>query len=161
MPALQELSHPTVHRMLESPIGQLTVVTRGCEIVGLYFPHHWTCPDLATFGRVDDTVAEGARSQLDEYFASRLRSFDLRLSAVRGHITVSRGGRRTIASSSSKSLTSAGKVRRMVGGRGSRPSPRLLPQQALSGRRGVSLGSLCVGLRLGPSGSWGVSGGME
>lgn len=82
MPAPQEsLQHSTTHRVLESPIGDLTVVTRGTDVVGLYFPGHWNRPDRATFGQADDMAASDVCSQLEEYFTGRRRIFDLPLRA--------------------------------------------------------------------------------
>jgi methylated-DNA-[protein]-cysteine S-methyltransferase len=82
MPALQESLHLTIaHRVMESPIGELTVVTQASDVVGLHFPHHWTRPDPATFGQADDTTAADVVSQMEEHFAGRRRTFDLRLRA--------------------------------------------------------------------------------
>ena len=74
------------HTAIESPLGDLTAVARGNELIGLYFPHHWHRPDPSTFGRADDTGAEAVRRQLGEYFAGQRRSFDLTLAAEGGEL---------------------------------------------------------------------------
>lgn len=65
------------HTTLDSPLGELTLVADDGVLTGLYFPHHWYRPDLATFGvRVDTGFDEVAR-QLAEYFAGRRQRFEL------------------------------------------------------------------------------------
>jgi methylated-DNA-[protein]-cysteine S-methyltransferase len=82
MSQLRESLQPTTsHTTIESPVGDLTVVVRGSELVGLYFPHHWYLPDRSTFGDQDDSGAEEVRRQLGEYFAGRRQSFELPLAA--------------------------------------------------------------------------------
>jgi methylated-DNA-[protein]-cysteine S-methyltransferase len=82
MPSLKGSLHPTTsYTTVESPIGDLTVVVRGSEVAGLYFPHHWTRPDPSSFGRQDDACACEVGVQLGEYFAGQRRSFDLPLYA--------------------------------------------------------------------------------
>ncbi|MCR6483732.1 methylated-DNA--[protein]-cysteine S-methyltransferase [Amycolatopsis sp. OK19-0408] len=69
------------HTVVDSPIGDLTVVGTGAGtkdvVTGLYFPHHWTRPDRSTFGDRDDTAFPEAREQLKEYFAGQRREFDV------------------------------------------------------------------------------------
>jgi methylated-DNA-[protein]-cysteine S-methyltransferase len=69
------------HTVIDSPIGELTLVADGETLVGLYFPHHWYRPDPATFGPREDRafggVFEAAARQLGEYFAGRRTTFDL------------------------------------------------------------------------------------
>jgi methylated-DNA-[protein]-cysteine S-methyltransferase len=82
MPSLDGSLHPTTsYTTVGSPIGDLTVVVRESEVVGLYFPHHWTRPDPSSFGRQDETGADEVGGQLREYFAGHRRSFDLPLCA--------------------------------------------------------------------------------
>ena len=38
------------HIVEDSPIGALTLVADGDSLTGLYFAHHWSKPDPATFG---------------------------------------------------------------------------------------------------------------
>ncbi|HEY2552103.1 MAG TPA: methylated-DNA--[protein]-cysteine S-methyltransferase [Streptosporangiaceae bacterium] len=67
----------SVHTVLGSPIGELTLVAADGKLTGLYFPHHWYLPDPASFGpRQDAGFGEAAR-QLAAYFDGRLTEFDL------------------------------------------------------------------------------------
>jgi methylated-DNA-[protein]-cysteine S-methyltransferase len=82
MSMLKEAPDATAtYTTLASPLGDLTVVIRADEIAGLYFPHHWTRPDPATFGTEDATGTAEVRRQLAGYFAGHRRSFDLPLAA--------------------------------------------------------------------------------
>jgi methylated-DNA-[protein]-cysteine S-methyltransferase len=73
----------TRHTIVETPIGPLTVVRDEDGITGVYFPHHWTRPDPATFGaRVEAGADRGfdeVVTQLGEYFAGERREFELPL----------------------------------------------------------------------------------
>jgi methylated-DNA-[protein]-cysteine S-methyltransferase len=65
------------HRVVASPLGDLTLVARDRDIVGLYFPGHWYMPDRSTFG---DESADGfieIQEQLAEYFNGDRGQFDL------------------------------------------------------------------------------------
>lgn len=76
------------HELVRTGLGELTVVvdtvadgTAGEHdvLLGIYFPGHWTLPDVATFGprrTGEPLVAETAR-QLQEYLAGERRDFDL------------------------------------------------------------------------------------
>jgi methylated-DNA-[protein]-cysteine S-methyltransferase len=71
----------TVHTLVDSPVGALTLVADDEVLIGVYFRSHWYKPDPATFGpRVDDGLAQ-AKRQLAEYFAGQRRSFDLAVDA--------------------------------------------------------------------------------
>jgi methylated-DNA-[protein]-cysteine S-methyltransferase len=70
------------HTIVESPIGQLTLVARDNGLTGLYFPHHWYAPDPATFGPRTGAGFEEATSQLAEYFAGERTRFELPLEAA-------------------------------------------------------------------------------
>jgi methylated-DNA-[protein]-cysteine S-methyltransferase len=69
------------HTTIDTPLGELTLVADGHELVGVYFPHHWHRPKQDTFGpRVDpaaDAVFTEARHQLADYLAGRRSDFDL------------------------------------------------------------------------------------
>jgi len=65
------------HAIIDSPIGELTLVGDGDVVTGLYFPHHWTRPDRTTFGPRDDSAFSSAAEQLKEYFAGQRKEFDL------------------------------------------------------------------------------------
>lgn len=75
----------TRHDVVATDLGELTVVVddaggAGADVlVGIYFPGHWTLPDVATFGPREPgnaLVAETVR-QLEEYLAGERREFDL------------------------------------------------------------------------------------
>ncbi|RJQ79759.1 methylated-DNA--[protein]-cysteine S-methyltransferase [Pseudonocardiaceae bacterium YIM PH 21723] len=73
------------HRVIDSPVGELTVVAEGDALVGLYFAGHQRTPRLPDMGPLvtgDELLDEAAR-QLGEYFAGRRTGFDLPL-APRG-----------------------------------------------------------------------------
>ncbi|HST66234.1 MAG TPA: methylated-DNA--[protein]-cysteine S-methyltransferase, partial [Mycobacteriales bacterium] len=71
----------TRHTVLPSPIGDLTVVRDDDGITGVYFPHHWTRPDRATFGPLVQDGFEDVAAQLADYFAGTRRDFELPLHA--------------------------------------------------------------------------------
>ncbi len=78
----------TRHAVIDSPLGELTLVADDTALIGLYFRHHWYRPAADTFGpRVDaksDTLLSEARQQLTEYLAGDRRGFDLP-TALRGN----------------------------------------------------------------------------
>jgi methylated-DNA-[protein]-cysteine S-methyltransferase len=80
---MSTVSPSTRHAIIDSPLGPLTIVRDDDGITGLYFPHHWTRPDPATFGpRVEaagDRGFDAATAQLGEYFAGERREFELPL----------------------------------------------------------------------------------
>ena len=65
------------HATIRSSLGDLTAVTRGGSVTGLYFPHHWHLPDLASFGEYRDAGLDEVRRQLGEYLAGERREFDV------------------------------------------------------------------------------------
>ncbi len=69
------------HAVIDSPLGELTLVADGAALTGLYFRHHWYRPSADTFGprvdhRTDELLAE-AQAQLDEFLAGDRISFEL------------------------------------------------------------------------------------
>lgn len=80
---MSTVSPSTRHAVIGSPIGPLTVVRDDDGITGVYFPHHWTRPDPATFGPqvepAGDRGFDAVISQLGEYFAGERREFGLPL----------------------------------------------------------------------------------
>jgi methylated-DNA-[protein]-cysteine S-methyltransferase len=70
-----------VHTVIDSPVGELTLVADGDALTGLYFPHHWYRPDPETFGPLVNGGLGEARRQLTEYFAGERRAFDLTVDA--------------------------------------------------------------------------------
>ena len=65
------------HTIVDSPLGELTLVAEEGRLTGVYFPHHWYAPDPATFGPRADTGFDAAKAQLAEYFAGERDRFDL------------------------------------------------------------------------------------
>ena len=67
----------TTHTTVASELGDLTVVARRGAVVGLYFPHHWYRPDLASFGPYSDAGFDIVRQQISEYLAGERREFEV------------------------------------------------------------------------------------
>jgi methylated-DNA-[protein]-cysteine S-methyltransferase len=67
----------THHRIIDSPIGELTLVGYGETLTGVYYPGHWTDPDRATFGPERRDILGDAVAQLREYFGGGRTAFDL------------------------------------------------------------------------------------
>jgi len=71
----------TRHAVIESPLGDLTLVAEDDALTGLYFRHHWYRPAEDTLGpRVDadsDRLLATARIQLTDYLAGRRQGFNL------------------------------------------------------------------------------------
>ena len=71
------------HTIMDSPLGELTLVAREGVLAGVYFPDHSHLPDPGTFGPRVGTGFEAAIEQLAEYFLGERVQFDLPL-APRG-----------------------------------------------------------------------------
>jgi methylated-DNA-[protein]-cysteine S-methyltransferase len=69
----------TRHTILDSPVGELTVVADGDALTGLYFPGHLRMPDPAGFGPREDAAFEETARQVAEYFTGGRTEFDLPL----------------------------------------------------------------------------------
>ena len=67
----------TTHAIIDSPIGDLTLVAADGTLSGVYFPGHWTRPDRAAFGERSNRGFEAVEEQLAEYFAGQRRTFAL------------------------------------------------------------------------------------
>lgn len=67
----------TRHGLIESPLGELTLVADGDRLTGLYFRHHWYPPATIGHRQDSDPLFARARDQLEEYFAERRRTFEL------------------------------------------------------------------------------------
>jgi hypothetical protein len=71
----------TRHAVIDSPLGELTLVAEDETLTGLYFRHHWYRRADTTVGpRVDaesDDLLAQARTQLTDYLAGRRAGFDL------------------------------------------------------------------------------------
>jgi len=73
-------SSSTRHALIDTDIGALTVVHDDDGLAGIYFPGHWTKPKPAVFGtRTSPREFAQITEQLHEYFAGRLRAFDVQL----------------------------------------------------------------------------------
>jgi methylated-DNA-[protein]-cysteine S-methyltransferase len=76
----------TRHTVIDSPLGELTLVADGDALTGVYFRHHWHPPTADTLGRyvqpdVDDVFRCGA-DQLSEYFAGERTAFDVPIALI-------------------------------------------------------------------------------
>ena len=71
----------TRHAVIDSPLGELTLVADGDALTGLYFRSHWYRPSAHTFGpRIDaesDDLLADARTQLADYLSGDRTDFDL------------------------------------------------------------------------------------
>lgn len=67
---------------MESPLGPLLMVSDGKALTGLYPATHRAPPDAAARGPADEAFFTGVRDQLLEYFAGRLRQFEVALAPV-------------------------------------------------------------------------------
>ncbi len=70
------------HAVVNSPVGELTLVGRAGALAGVYFTEHVRRPEQEAFGDRDDSAFADARRQLAEYFAGSRRAFDLQLAPV-------------------------------------------------------------------------------
>lgn len=68
----------TYFSTLESPVGELLLVSDGSALTGLYPESHRAAPSTAGWVR-DDALFTGVRDQLREYFAGRLTHFEVKL----------------------------------------------------------------------------------
>ena len=65
------------HMIVNTRLGELTLVASDGALAGVYFPHHWVKP-MPLGERVDsDPVLSEAARQLDEYLAGDRTTFDL------------------------------------------------------------------------------------
>lgn len=75
------------HAVIETTLGLLTVVVRpGVDgedaVAAIYFPGHWTKPQIESFGTLADPaepIFATVRTQFDEYCAGERTEFDLQL----------------------------------------------------------------------------------
>ena len=72
----------TTHTIIETPIGELTLVAEDGTLSGIYYPGHWTRPDPATFGARSDSGFEEVEQQLAEYLTGARTRFDLPTAAA-------------------------------------------------------------------------------
>lgn len=67
-------------------IADVILVAADDAIIGLYFPQHWTKPDVAGFGELveldSDPVLSIAATQLHEYLVGQRRQFDFAMTTA-------------------------------------------------------------------------------
>ncbi|WP_257901216.1 methylated-DNA--[protein]-cysteine S-methyltransferase [Saccharothrix obliqua] len=68
-----------VHTVVDSPIGDITLVARDGALAGLYMHEHRHRPALETFGERDPGPFGDVVAQLEEFFAGKRTEFDLPL----------------------------------------------------------------------------------
>ncbi|TQM79845.1 methylated-DNA-[protein]-cysteine S-methyltransferase [Saccharothrix saharensis] len=69
-----------VHTVIDSPVGEITLVARDGVLAGLYMHEHRHRPALETFGERDAAPFDEVVAQLEEYFAGKRTEFELPLS---------------------------------------------------------------------------------
>lgn len=69
------------HRIIDTPLGELTLVGEGDTLTGIYYPGHWTRPDRSAFGPADPGAFADAERQLRAYLAGERSTFSLRTRA--------------------------------------------------------------------------------
>lgn len=68
------------HAVVQTALGELTMVADGPALVGIYFPNHWHLPPESDYGIVSDSSDEvfaAAIIELNEYAAGERREFDV------------------------------------------------------------------------------------
>lgn len=69
------------HTIVDSPIGELTLVARDGVLAGLYFPDHTRRPEFSGFGVGTCSGFEAPTEQLAEYFKGERTQFDVPLAS--------------------------------------------------------------------------------
>jgi methylated-DNA-[protein]-cysteine S-methyltransferase len=72
----------TSHTIIDTRMGDLTLVATGGVLTGVYHPGHWTNPDRTAFGPRCDEGFDEAERQLGEYLAGERTEFGLPMSAT-------------------------------------------------------------------------------
>jgi methylated-DNA-[protein]-cysteine S-methyltransferase len=67
----------STHTVIDSPLGELTLVADDGALSGLYYPGHRPRPATARFGARSERGFEEASEQLAQYLAGERRAFDL------------------------------------------------------------------------------------
>ncbi|WAJ42875.1 methylated-DNA--[protein]-cysteine S-methyltransferase [Mycobacterium sp. Aquia_216] len=74
------------HTVINSPLGELTLVADGDALRGVYFRHHWYPPTADALGEyvepAGDELFRRTGEQLDEYLAGERTQFDLPIALV-------------------------------------------------------------------------------
>lgn len=67
------------HTRIDTGLGELTLVSDGQALTGLYFPHHWYPPKPDQLGPLVDAVTDplfaAVAAQLDEFLAGKRTEF--------------------------------------------------------------------------------------
>lgn len=76
----------THHTIIETGIGELTLVADGGALTGIYYPQHWHKPADEGFGPLVEASADplfvAVAEQFAEYLAGRRTSFEIPTAAV-------------------------------------------------------------------------------
>lgn len=72
----------TSHTIIDTQMGDLTLVAAGGVLTGVYYPGHWTNPDRTAFGPRSDEGFDEVERQFGEYLAGERTAFELRTSAT-------------------------------------------------------------------------------
>jgi len=71
----------TRHTVIDSRLGELTLVADGDALIGVYFHRHWYRPPADTFGprtdAADDIVLAESRTQIGEFLSGARTKFDV------------------------------------------------------------------------------------
>jgi len=67
----------TSHTIIDTQMGDLTLVAAGGVLTGVYYPGHWTNPDRTAFGPPCDEGFDEAERQRGEYLAGDRTEFGL------------------------------------------------------------------------------------
>jgi methylated-DNA-[protein]-cysteine S-methyltransferase len=73
------MSNPVFSTSISSPVGRLTLVGQGDDLVGLYFDKDPLAAKMRADSTPDDRRLRPAIQQLEEYFAGTRKHFDLSL----------------------------------------------------------------------------------
>ncbi|HEY1776199.1 MAG TPA: methylated-DNA--[protein]-cysteine S-methyltransferase [Solirubrobacteraceae bacterium] len=134
----------TTHTIMDSPIGELTLVANEGTLSGVYFPGHWTRPDPASFGERSDLGFEAVEEQFAEYFAGVRANFELPISRsgdgfqhkVWGLIEQIPYGETTTYGELAKELGDASLARAVGGAVGHNPVSVIVPCHRVVGKGG-------------------------
>jgi methylated-DNA-[protein]-cysteine S-methyltransferase len=138
----------TTHTIMDSPIGELTLVGVERTLSGVYFPGHWTRPDPATFGERSERGFEQVEGQIAEYFAGERTTFALAISRVGdgfqrkvwGLIELIPYGQTTTYGDLARELGDATLARAVGGAVGHNPLSVIVPCHRVVGKNGQLTG---------------------
>lgn len=74
------------HAQVKTKLGEVTLLSDGAALTGLYFPHHWYMPDVDQLGKAidaqQDAILTQAANELQEYLSGERRTLDVPLVAL-------------------------------------------------------------------------------